>query len=182
MSSASPRAWRSASPATRWSCGCDSRATSQWRLRSAEGEHLGHLGVLTTGPLSPDEEKLAALRIFAARAAAELERRRAECALREREAAHRSLAEEQAALRRVATLVAAGAPEQDVLDRVVGEAGPLLDADVASLVRADGAHGEIVAGWSRAGRTASAGRARVRARKHAAHEPGAARRATSPGR
>jgi signal transduction histidine kinase len=120
-------------------------------LQGADGECLGHLGVLAVAPLRPDEEKLAALRIFAARAAAELERRRAERALRDREAAHRALAEEQAALRRVATLVAAGAPEQEVLDSVVAEVGPLLDADVASLVRADGGHGQIVAGWSREG-------------------------------
>jgi signal transduction histidine kinase len=123
-------------------------------LRSAEGGYLGHLGVFATGPLRPDDEKLAALRIFAARAAAELERRHAERALREREAALRALAEEQAALRRVATLVAAGAPERDVLDRVVAEVGPLLDADIASLVRADGACGQIVAGWSRPGASA----------------------------
>ena len=120
-------------------------------LQGADGEHLGHLGVLAAGPLRPDEEKLAALRIFAARASAELERRRAERALRHREAAHRALAEEQAALRRVATLVAAGAPEREVLDSVVAEVGPLLEADVASLVRADGGRGQIVAGWSRAG-------------------------------
>ena len=88
-------------------------------LHGADGEHLGHLGVLATVPLRPGEHQLAALRIFAARAAAELERRRGERALREREAAHRSLAEEQAALRRVAMLVAAGAPQQEVLDRVV---------------------------------------------------------------
>ena len=120
-------------------------------LRGADGEHLGHLGVLATAPLRPDDEKLAALRIFAARAAAELERRRSERMLRERERAHRALAEEQAALRRVAILVAAGAPQQEVLDRVVAEAGPLLEADVASLVRADGHRGQIVAGWSAAG-------------------------------
>ena len=120
-------------------------------LRGADGEHLGHLGVLASTPLRPDDEKLAALRIFAARAAAELERRCSERVLRDRERAHRALAEEQAALRRVAILVAAGAPQQEVLDRVVAEAGPLLEADVASLVRADGHRGRIVAGWSAAG-------------------------------
>ncbi|HYI19330.1 MAG TPA: GAF domain-containing protein [Solirubrobacteraceae bacterium] len=118
-------------------------------LHGADGEHLGHLGVLATVPLRPGEHQLAALRIFAARAAVELERRRGERALREREAAHRSLAEEQAALRRVAMLVAAGAPQQEVLDRVVAEAGPLLDADITSLVRAEHGAGQIVAGWSR---------------------------------
>ena len=120
-------------------------------LHGADGEHLGHLGVLAKVPLRPGEHQLAALRIFAARAAAELERRRAERTLREREAAYRTLAEEQAALRRVATLVAAGAPQQEVLDRVVAEAGPLLEADITSLVRAEGALGQIVAGWSRTG-------------------------------
>jgi hypothetical protein len=88
------------------------------------------------------------LRVFAARAAAEVERHRQERALREREASHRALAEEQAALRRVAMLVAAEAPEQELLDSVAGEVGMLLAADVASLVRCDGDRGTIVAGWS----------------------------------
>jgi signal transduction histidine kinase len=117
-------------------------------LRGSDGAHLGHLGVLATGPLVPDGDKVAALRIFAARAAAELERRQHERALRDREASHRALAEEQAALRRVAMLVAKGAPQQDVLDRVAGEVGVLFGADVASLVRCDGERGEIVAGWA----------------------------------
>jgi len=118
-------------------------------LRGSDGAHLGHLGVLAAASVVADDENLAALRIFAARAAAEVERRRQERALREREAAHRTLAEEQAALRRVATLVAAGAPQRQVLDCVASSVGLLFDADVASLVRCDGERGEIVAGWSR---------------------------------
>jgi signal transduction histidine kinase len=118
-------------------------------LRGSDGTHIGHLGVLDAAPLVPDSEKVAALRIFAARAASEVERRRHERALREREASHRALAEEQAALRRVAMLVAADAPEHEVLDSVVTEVGLLFGADVASLVRCDGGRGEIVAGWSR---------------------------------
>jgi signal transduction histidine kinase len=117
-------------------------------LRGSDGAHLGHLGVLATSSLDADDEHLAALRIFAARAAAEVERRRHERALREREVSHRALAEEQAALRRVAMLVAAGAPQQQLLDSVASEVGVLLGADIASLVRCEGERGEIVAGWS----------------------------------
>jgi len=98
-------------------------------------------------------EHLAALRIFAARAAAEVERRRQERARTDGEASHRALAEEQAALRRVAMLVAAEAPQREVLDSVASEVGLLLGADVASLVRWDGERCEIVAGWSRSPRT-----------------------------
>ena len=118
-------------------------------LRSSHGGHLGHLGVLAAAPLDPDDGNVAALRIFGARAAAEIERRQHERALRESEALHRALAEEQAALRRVATLVAAEAPEQELLDTVASEVGLLLAADIASLVRYDGERVEILAGWSR---------------------------------
>ena len=118
-------------------------------LRGSSGDHLGHLGVLAAAPLYPAPENLAAMKIFAARAAAELERRQHERALRESEASHRALAEEQAALRRVATLVAAEAPQQDLLDSVATEVGLLLGADVASLVRYDDPRVEVVAGWSR---------------------------------
>ena len=45
-------------------------------------------------------------------------------------------------------LVAAGVPEQELLDSVAREVGLLLGADVASLVRCEGERGEIVAGWS----------------------------------
>ena len=117
-------------------------------LRGSDGSHLGHLGVLAAGSLRPDRESLAALRIFAARAAAEVERRRQDTALRERDMAHRALAEKHAALRRVAMLVAADAPQREVLDSVAREVGLLLGADIASLVRWDGERCEIMAGWS----------------------------------
>jgi signal transduction histidine kinase len=117
-------------------------------LRGADGGHLGHIGVLAAGRLTPDPEKVAALRIFAARAAAEVERRRHERALHEREATYRALADEQAALRRVAMLVAAGAPQRELLESVACEVGRLFSADVASLVRCDGERAEIVAGWN----------------------------------
>jgi GAF domain-containing protein len=48
-----------------------------------------------------------------------------------------SLAEEQAALRRVATLVARGTPPVDVLGAVAEEAGLLLAADYAAMARYD---------------------------------------------
>jgi signal transduction histidine kinase len=43
-------------------------------LRSSENVHLGHIAVLDARPMEADEEDVAALRIFAARASAELER------------------------------------------------------------------------------------------------------------
>ena len=50
-------------------------------LRGADGTHLGHLAVLDGRPMEADEDDLATLRIFASRAAAELERRRQAAAL-----------------------------------------------------------------------------------------------------
>jgi signal transduction histidine kinase len=50
-------------------------------LRGAGGTHLGHLAVLDARPMEADDDDVAALRIFAARAAAELERRRQASAL-----------------------------------------------------------------------------------------------------
>ena len=52
-------------------------------LRSSEGVHLGHIAVLDARPMEAGEEDIAALRIFAARAAAELERRNQARALEE---------------------------------------------------------------------------------------------------
>ncbi len=50
-------------------------------LRAADGTHLGHMAVLDARPMQADDDDVAALRIFAARAAAELERRRQAAAL-----------------------------------------------------------------------------------------------------
>jgi signal transduction histidine kinase len=70
----------------------------------------------------------------------------------------RWLAEEQAALRRVATLVARGAPPAEVFDAVTGEAGRLVGADEAVLRRyeTDGT-GTTVSSWSRTGTSLAAG-------------------------
>jgi signal transduction histidine kinase/uncharacterized protein YhfF len=55
-------------------------------MDGADGSLVGYVCVLSQGRLDAGEEELAVLRIFAARAAAELERRRHEGALRAREA------------------------------------------------------------------------------------------------
>jgi signal transduction histidine kinase/uncharacterized protein YhfF len=54
-------------------------------MRGSTGERIGYIGVHSTGRLDANEEELAVLSIFASRAAAEIERRRHEEALRERE-------------------------------------------------------------------------------------------------
>jgi signal transduction histidine kinase len=61
------------------------------------------------------------------------------------------LADEQAALRRVATLVAGGAPPEAVFEAVLNELGRLLHVDLASICRYEG-DGAItwVANWGRA--------------------------------
>jgi len=70
----------------------------------------------------------------------------------------RGFAEEQAALRRVATLVARAAPPTQVLTAVTGEAGRLLGADYATMNRfcPDGAV-SVVASWTSTGAVFPAG-------------------------
>src|SRR5215472_5085455 len=64
----------------------------------------------------------------------------------------RGFAEEQAALRRVAMLVARGAPPEEVFAAVTEEAGRLLQADYGSMARCDpDATRTVVANWSRTG-------------------------------
>ena len=58
------------------------------------------------------------------------------------------LLEEQAALRRVATLVARGTDRLGVFATVAEEVGRLLGADVTSMIRFEDGHGTIVGGWS----------------------------------
>jgi signal transduction histidine kinase len=68
------------------------------------------------------------------------------------EQARGRLADEQAALRRVATLVAHGVPAAEIFAAVAEETGRLLDTDSAHMLRyePDGTV-TMVAGWSRAG-------------------------------
>jgi signal transduction histidine kinase len=59
------------------------------------------------------------------------------------------LAEEQAALRRIATLVARGVPPEEVFAAVTEELGRLLGADIAALVRLEpGNQAVVVAAWN----------------------------------
>ena len=63
------------------------------------------------------------------------------------------LAEEQAALGRVATLVAAGAPPQEVFAAVVEEVGQLLPVDLANMCRYEPDRAQtFVATWGRPGK------------------------------
>src|SRR6185312_1499568 len=50
-------------------------------LRAADGTHLGHMAVMDAGPMEAADDDVAAMRIFASRAAAELERRHQAAAL-----------------------------------------------------------------------------------------------------
>jgi signal transduction histidine kinase len=64
----------------------------------------------------------------------------------------REFAQEQAALRRVATLVARAAPPQEVFAEVVAEAGRLLDADATGMGRYDpDGTATLLAAWSSTG-------------------------------
>jgi signal transduction histidine kinase len=51
-------------------------------LRAADGTHLGHMAVMDAGPMTAADDDVAAMRIFASRAGAELERRQQAAALR----------------------------------------------------------------------------------------------------
>jgi signal transduction histidine kinase len=86
-------------------------------------------------------------------AAVTAERTHAARALAVSEAAQRELADEQAALRRVATLVAAESPPSAVFQRVTEEVGRLLGLPGASVIQYHGGHtATVVGGWSEDGR------------------------------
>ena len=86
-------------------------------------------------------------------AAVTAERTRAARALVAAEAAQRALAAEQAALRRVATLVAGDAPPSRVFEQVTEEVGRLLGLPGVSVMRYDGARTATVVGaWSEDGK------------------------------
>jgi len=110
-----------------------------------DGEGWGHIGVtMAKGVPLPDgiEERLAEFTDLVATAISS-------GATREQLA---RLADEQAALRRVATLVARGAPPTQVFDAVAEELGRLLDAASSGLVRFEDENtATVVAGWGRLG-------------------------------
>ncbi|MFL5905749.1 MAG: MASE1 domain-containing protein [Solirubrobacteraceae bacterium] len=86
-------------------------------------------------------------------AAVTAERTRAARALEASEAAQRALADEQAALRRVATLVATEASPSSLFHQVTEEVGRLLRLPAASIVQYHvGDSATAVGGWSRDGR------------------------------
>src|SRR5687768_13538624 len=85
-------------------------------------------------------------------AAETAERARAGVDLEASEASQRALAEEQAALRRVATLVASGVQPSRVFGQVTEEVARLLAMPGASVMRYDGARtATVVGGWSEDG-------------------------------
>ena len=112
---------------------------------SVEGRLWGVMSLASTRerPLPADTEvrlagftELAATAIASAQAQVEL----------------RGFAEEQAALRRVATLVARGAPPEEVFAAVAAEAGRVLAADVTGISRYDpDGMAAAVGGWSGTG-------------------------------
>ena len=86
-------------------------------------------------------------------AAVTAERTRATRALEATEETQRALADEQAALRRVATLVASEAPPSRVFAQVTEEVGRLLGLPGASVMQFDGVNSaRVVGGWSEDGR------------------------------
>jgi signal transduction histidine kinase len=101
-----------------------------------QGRSWGGLAALTRGsPLEPGiEDRLARFAELAATAVANAESR----------AELERLADEQAALRRVAELVARGALTQDVFDQVTVEAGRLLDDAPTILFRYERSGSEVV--------------------------------------
>jgi signal transduction histidine kinase len=85
-------------------------------------------------------------------AAETAERARSGEALAASEASQHALANEQAALRRVATLVAGGVPPVRIFEQVTEEVARLLAMPGASVLRYDGARtATVVAGWSEDG-------------------------------
>ena len=86
-------------------------------------------------------------------AAVTAERTEAARALAVSEARQRALADEQAALRRVATLVAEDSPPSRLFEQVTEEVGRLLRLPAAAVVQYHDAHdATVVGGWSESGR------------------------------
>jgi len=110
---------------------------------SIQGRLWGAMLVASTeGPLPPDtEERLAAFTELAATAIANAEAR---TELRE-------FADEQAALRRVATLVTRGAPPAEVFAALTEETRRLLDVDVSGMSRYEPDGTVLVLSWGSSG-------------------------------
>jgi signal transduction histidine kinase len=116
-------------------------------LRDSAGAHLGHLAVLDSRRMEASEEDVAVLRIFAARAGAELERRNQAEALRASRA--RVIEAADAERRRVGRDLHDGAQQRLLAvsnllrvarKRATPESSPLLDRAAEEL---DAAHAEL---------------------------------------
>jgi signal transduction histidine kinase len=106
----------------------------------------------STRPLTKEGLVFAAARDVTDRRRAEEQMREAQRIMEASRDELRVLAEEQAALRRVATHVARGAPPVELFAAVAEEAGRLLPVDWAGIGRYEpGGAMTTVAGWSRAG-------------------------------
>jgi signal transduction histidine kinase len=110
---------------------------------SVEGRLWGVMNVASARALRMPEDAESRLAAFTELMATALANAQARVELRR-------FADEQAALRRVATLVARAAPPNDVFAAVSGEAGLLLGADFTMMTRfdPDGA-ASIVGGWAK---------------------------------
>ena len=127
-------------------------ATRDWGWRAAvgvpirvEGRLWGVMVVaLTREELLPadTEARLAGFTELVATAIADAQAR----------AELRGFADEQAALRRVASLVAGGAPPEEVFAAVAAEAGRVLSGDITALSRYDADGAQVIVGvWSSTG-------------------------------
>src|SRR5205085_11456696 len=67
------------------------------------------------------------------------------------------LTREQDALRRIATLVAAGAGEVELVSAIAAELGGLFDADGSNALRWDGEALRVIGSWRRDGRPSAGG-------------------------
>jgi len=119
-----------------------SKGTRTWIPAAACGASIAVLLAATLRHINPTATGLAAAALFLVmlRAYSELRheiaaRERTEKSLRASEAGYRRVAGEQAALRRVATLVARGAPPSEVFAAATDEVGRVLRADVTWLRR-----------------------------------------------
>ena len=112
----------------------------------SDGEVVAVLQISSDDPTGPDPGTIDVLESTFQHVLQFVERREAE-------AAERRLAEEQAALRRVATLVAAGASPTAVFQAVTTEVGHLFDARTANMLQfgADGTTGTVLGGWTAPG-------------------------------
>jgi PAS domain S-box-containing protein len=94
-----------------------------------DGTAIGHIAVLDTKPILQEERATAILRIFAARATAELQRKQIEDSLRQSEKQFRELASKEALVNRLASEIRASLDLNTILETAVSEIHNLLQID-----------------------------------------------------